>query len=96
MIKENISKHRMFHFLQADLKKRDMINGNKEDISLDWSMKQITTPSENEANGITPIIGNSRSIDSYKHQLEEKDKIIAMLRQAIEVRFCYLYYYILL
>jgi hypothetical protein len=70
--------------IQADLKKRDMINGNKEDISLDWSMKQITTPSENDANAITPIIGNSRSIDSYKHQLEEKDKIIAMLRQSIE------------
>ena len=62
-----------------------MIINNNEDVGNEWSIKQIKKKSNSDMKMVPPPFGRSQSIDSYRYQLEEKDKMIAVLRQATEV-----------
>ena len=60
-----------------------MINNNEDDMG---ATKQMMKKSNSDLRIVPPQFGRSQSIDhSYKYQLEEKDKTIAMLKQATEV-----------
>ena len=71
----------LFHFFQADLKLKD--TSPKEEAMMHPNPKPKLKKVENAAN--VGDSSNFSSIEHLKHQLEEKDKMIASLRKSIEV-----------
>ena len=65
------------------MSKRDKILNTTEDVLIDGSAKLITKKSSGDTSLCT---------DSYRDQIEEKDKMIASLIQITEVSYsCYMY-----